>query len=352
MLNSSSVQGLCGRYHFFHLAICGIFTFISINAHAHAKWFITDASKFSRQSYPVDAIFITICAGAIFFILVSYWLNRLAHHNTFVNRVLYQPLLRDQLKLRDVSWPGAALKLAIAILLLTNILQGHFIAPNFDTGGNPQLYLLLQAGLLLILTISQTIFSISLLAICSVLFFLLPLESTIDYFPELIAIGIALYMNAPEKRKEVYYLELENSRYKISGANFGLVCLRFGIGLQLIILTFHDKLLSPAYGLAFLSDYPYMNFLRHINAPISQDIYFIFCAGMAELCFGILLVSNIAARLSLALIIFFFMITGFILDVNELLGHLPILVAATILFVYLPEDVWERTDEKLELLVE
>lgn len=352
MLNSSAVQGFCGRYHFFRLLICGIFTFISINANAHAKWFITDASEFSRQSYPIDAISITICASAAIFILMSYWLNRLAYHNTLINRALYQPLLRNQRKLQDVSWPGATLKLAIAILLLSNILQGDFIAPNFDTGGDPKPYLLLQAGLLLILTISQTMFSISLLAICSLLFFLLPLESTIDYFPELIAIGIALYMNAPDKRKEVYYLKFENGRYKISGANFGLVCLRFGIGIQLIILTVHDKLLSPAYGLAFLSDYPYMNFLRHINAPISQDIYFIFCAGMAELCFGILLVSNIAARLSLALIIFFFMITGFVLDANELLGHLPILVAAAILFVYLPEDLWEQTDEELELLIE
>jgi hypothetical protein len=352
MLNSSDAQGFCGRYHFFRLLICGIFTFISINANAHAKWFITDASEFSRQSYPIDAISITICACAAIFILVSYWLNRLAYHNIRVNRALYQPLLPNQLKLQDASWPGATLKLAIAVLLLSNILQGDFIAPNFDTGGDPKPYLLLQAGLLLILTISQTMFSISLLAICSLLFFLLPLESTIDYFPELIAIGIALYMNSPEKRKDVYYLKFENSRYKISGANLGLVCLRFGIGLQLIILTFHDKLLSPAYGLAFLSDYPYMNFLRNINASFSQDIYFIFCAGMAELCFGILLVSNIAARLSLALIIFFFMITGFVLDANELLGHLPILVAAGILFVYLPEDLWERTDEELELLIE
>lgn len=71
-----------------------------------------------------------------------------------------------------------------------------------------------------------------------------------------------------------------------------------GLGIQLIILTFHDKRLHPGLGSVFLHDYPVFNFLNYFGWQSFTDTHFVFGAGMAELCFGLLLVTNISARIS------------------------------------------------------
>lgn len=338
--------------YFFSLFIIANFILASSSAFAHVKWFITDASKFSRQYYPLDFISVFIFCLALSFILFCFYLNRASQRSTIINHLLYKPLFSFQPNLQNADWPEIGLKSAIAILLMANILQGHFIAPHFNTLGYHQFFILLQAGFLLALVISQSIFSIGLIITFILLFFILPMPSTIDYFPEFIAISIALYFSASQRRGQTIYFDFTRFTYKIQGAEFGLVCLRVGLGLQLIILTIHDKLISPAYGLAFLIQYPHMNFLHYFGYPFSQDIYFVLCAGLAELCFGILLIFNIAARLALVLVVFFFTLSGVVLDISELIGHLPILVSAIILFCYPARRAWERVDGELELLAD
>lgn len=328
-------------------AICAS-TLFCHSANAHVKWFIQDPQMFHDRAYFLDKISVSIVFGALLFLAFCIWLAQRANYNTRIQTLLYRPFSIIS-PLSTAAWPSTVLRLSVGIVLFSNILNNQFIAPNFDTGGFLKYYLSLQVILFFLLIVGQRIFSIVLVAICLSLMPVLPFRSTIDYFPELIGLGVALYFCDQNIRNNHFEISAFNQTFQFHSASFGLSALRITLGIQLIILTIHDKLLSPAYGLAFLCEYPYMNFLKLLGSNFSDDIYFVLGAGMAELCFGLLLLTNTAARVGLLLIIFFFTLTGIIINLHELIGHLPILSSALILFIYQPRLFTERSRAQLQL---
>ncbi len=307
-------------------------------AAAHVKWFIEEDQQNLQARFMFDGLMLVIFIGALLFLLSAHLLERRARRSDALKAWLEAPLLPLLFRASRPnanSWVNSLLKFSVGIVLLANIIQGHFVAPNFVL---PELlqtraltYSLVQALLILLLIINVSMFALALLVFSLLLFWFFPLSSAIDYAPEFIALALALFFTDSRRSDQVYQWKWWGDNYSISSPNLGLLILQFGLGLQLIILTFHDKFLAPGYGIAFLQQYPAFNFPHYFGMRSFTDIHFVFAAGMAELCFGLLLVCNLAPRLAQALVLLVFTLTGVVLGPEELVGHAPIIAAATVL---------------------
>lgn len=313
----------------FVLAVIFFLT-LTNSALAHVKWFIESDQQHQDARFVFDGFTLLIIIGALLFLLVAHFLERRARTQSSIALLLQAPLL-SRLLPQPAHWINSLLKFSVGIVLLANLLQGHFVAPNFVANTTAFEYSLIQALLILLLIVNVSLFALVLLVFSLLLFWFFPLSSAIDYAPEFIAIALALFFTDRRRLEQSYNWKLFGANYWIASPTLGLLILQFGLGIQLIILTFHDKLLAPGYGVAFLQQYPAFNFPHYFGLHSFTDINFVFAAGMAELCFGLLLVSNMAPRLSLLLIAFVFTITGFILGPEELVGHAPIIASALVL---------------------
>ncbi len=322
---------------------------LAVQAHAHVKWFVVHPDSHYYMKYPLDLLSGLIVLGALLFIVFAVLIDKKSEKIEWINTALHAPIAPGFSEKIPVF--HHFLKLSMALLLLSNLLQGHFVAPNFVADPTQMHYVALQAGLLLILVLDVSWFAVSLLLACLLIAWTLPLTSTIDYLPELMAIGLAMWFFDAKRKEKIYRVRLLSNLYALDAQSIGLTLLRIGLGVQLMILTIHDKLSGPAYGLAFLADYPFINFLHYyFGWEFFSDIYFILAAGLAEFCFGLLLVANLALRLSLVLILFFFTLTGIVLDIHELLGHLPIIAASLVLFIQVPNALLKKTaNQKIHL---
>lgn len=328
-----------------------IFSVYSASTFAHVKWFIEDDSQYRNFYYPIDSLSISIIAITLLFLVSASLLDRMTRLNSRLNKLIYGPLIPQRIN-ASADWINALLKQSIAIMLLANLLQGHFVAPNFVPNGSDYIYIVLQFLLILILILNVNLFSISLILFCMYLMVSFPVEAGIDYVLELMGIGFALFFTDRSRRHNKYIIKLPNINYSVLSRDVGLAFLRVGLGMQLIILSFHDKLLNPGYGLAFLMEYPYFNFPRYFGFEAFTDLHFLMGAGMVELSLGVLLVANIVPRLSSLFILFIFLLTGFIMGIDELAGHVPIIVAAGVLIFGSTQKSVFLVNERTELLAE
>jgi hypothetical protein len=307
-------------------------------AHAHVKWFVEEDHAFTQATYQFDSLFAFIFAGAFIFITGAGFLQRKARSNLRAQQFLYVPISARWMA-NPAFYANNLLKFSLGIMLLANLLQGHFIAPNFVADGNAFHYALIQAALILLLIVDVSFFALALLVFSLTLPVFFPVEKAIDYAPELIALSLALLFTCPRFAERPLRLKMglgANSvkhAYPWSYRTLAIVIVQLGLGIQLIILTFHDKLLHPGFGLAFLQEYPVFNFPQYFGWHSFTDTHFVFGAGLAELCFGLLLVTNMAPRLASLLIAFVFTLTGFVLGPEELLGHVPIIAMSLVLLL-------------------
>jgi hypothetical protein len=303
----------------FNTLISLFLLFLSTPSQAHVKWFVESEGIYAQARFTPDTISLLVASGALAFLLLAVLLefNPSAH----LQRALHNNWIK-----KDYMYP--VLQASVLILLIGNIIQGHFIAPNFPIDHHAKTEHLAQGALILLLVFSGELFALATVALCGALFIIYGLDITIDYVFELLAIAIAVGLCAPSR----FFSGLSkwdlNTRREIA-----LTALRLGLGIQLCVLTFHDKLLHPGLALQFLADYPHFNFMRLAGINSFTDVHFVLGAGLAEFCFGLLLITNIGQRLASALICFFFTLSGVILGPEELLGHIPIFVVAVILLL-------------------
>ena len=300
--------------------------------HAHVKWFVEEDHAFTSAGYVFDSLFAFILLGAFLFLATASLLQRQAKYNLRTHSFLYAPISKYWMK-SPAQHINTLLKFSLGILLLANLVQGHFIAPNFVADGGAFKYAFTQALLILLLIVNVILFAIALFIFSLSLFVLFPIANAIDYAPELIALSIALFFTSPAYAQGKVQFNIFGKTVRWSRYAFATAVVQLGLGIQLIILTFHDKLLHPGFGLAFLNDYPVFNFPHYLGWHSFTNTHFVFGAGMAELCFGLLLVTNIAPRISSLLIVSIFTLTGFVLGPEELLGHVPIIAMALVLLL-------------------
>ena len=105
------------------------------------------------------------------------------------------------------------------------------------------------------------------------------------------------------------------------------------MGLQLVVLAVHNKLLNPDLGLSFLQLHPEFNFMQLLGISAFEGIHFVLAAGLAETSFGVLLIFNIATRFVATCVLGIFTLTSIVMGLHELLGHLPVLAAMFVVWL-------------------
>lgn len=299
--------------------------FAPTSAWAHVKWFVETEDQFKDVYFQWDGINAALIFGTLIFLTFALMAFNRAKVSNNIALTLYKPLMPSK------AIP-ALLRLSAATFLLGNIIQDNFVAPNFTATDLTSLERLIQGALLILLAVNTRLFAIGLITFSISLFIYHPFSNAIDYAPEIFALGVAIYAYPSNSATPTEYrLNRRKDAAPISQASLAVSAIRIGLGVQLIILTVHDKLIDPGLALNFLSNYPYINFMSNL-LPSFTNLHFILAAGLAELCFGILLICNISSRLSTFGILFFFSLSGGILGPHELVGHIPIVILAVIVF--------------------
>lgn len=114
---------------------------------------------------------------------------------------------------------------------------------------------------------------------------------------------------------------------------YGVSILRIGTGVNLLILGFSEKILSPSLTQAFLEKYDW-NFMYHMGFTWFTDYWFAYSAGVVESLFGLFLIFGLVTRLSIVALAVFLVSTLILLGPIELVGHLPHFSIAVVLLVF------------------
>lgn len=306
-----------------HAIFAAILTF-PLLAHAHVRWFSEfDATR--KAQFTLDLISIALVLGTL-----GYWLLCISIEYASRKSATASKLIAQKFTFGAFDWD--LLKSSIAVMMIGNIVSNTFIAPNLATEviGN-DLCILIQAAIIVCLSINELFLAASLLVALVSIFSLYGFSLSIDYAAEFLALAIVFAIIGLNKLKA----DKVPKRLKpyITSSNAARV-LRVGFGLQLAILAIHNKFMNPVLGLDFLALYPYFNFIKVLGFAHFKDIHFVLSAGLAELSFGLLLILNIATRFVSLCAIFCFTVTSIVLGIHELVGHTPILVGLFIIFLH------------------
>jgi hypothetical protein len=118
----------------------------------------------------------------------------------------------------------------------------------------------------------------------------------------------------------------------------GLVALRVGLGLGLIVVAFAEKLLVPGLTLDVLSTEPMLNVPAQLGLELSPAT-FTTIAGGVEVLLGALLLAAPPPRILALGIAVPFLATLPLFGGTELIGHLPIYAALAVLVAHGPGQV-------------
>ncbi len=294
------------------------------SALAHLRWFTEDQAKV-KTTFEFDHIYFFLIILAIGYCLICLFLEIRSKKNITISKIMNRSITFN-----GFEWE--ILKGSIVLMLILNIIHGVYIAPNLDPAViGKDLCILIQALIIVCSTIHNLLLFSSIIFCLSLTLINFGFGLSIDYIPEFLAIALCFFAIELNKFRNINLLK-NFKRY----INKDLPCqiLRLFFGVQLVVLAIHNKFMNPDLGLFFLRDYPFVNFVKGIGLHFFDDIYFVFSAGLAELCFGLLLILNISTRFVSLCVIFFFSVTSVIFGIHELTGHLPIIFGLIIVFLH------------------
>ncbi|MEZ8613092.1 MULTISPECIES: hypothetical protein [unclassified Vibrio] len=272
------------------------------------------------------SITLLVCSCALLGVLVSHNSDRLGA----VNWLIAKPVNGSR-----ALYSGVFSGLTVLFFLLL-VIRGGFIAPNINlpsewiTAG-----VILQGLIVLSACISISLSGFFILLTTVFMGVNIPAVITVNYLFEFIAVGMFMlltghYISKNDQRLvEALNLDSENM-WKIA-----LIILRIGIGLQLAILAYTEKLAYPGLALVFIEMFPFYNFFPSIGLSVISDLHFVYFIGLCELLLGLLLAFGFANRLVMVMLAFAFITTSFIHGAHEIEGHLPIFAAAFVLLLEL-----------------
>jgi len=321
-------------------------------AYAHERWFVDQDGQHIGESHWLDWLNLVIILGGLLLIV----LVGMVEHSTWYCKLEERFEKMRQTLPKGIEWRFVAF--LAAVMLVYNAVTGVFLAPDlllpgvtvtarsgaqitraFLSGDSPLYWNASTLGgiaqlLLGVVLLSQMSFLIPgvlilVVALPTAVFYFVP-DLLIDYVVEFTALAFALIffgMGASSiDRRIAVRLKLDPSRY----AKLPVPIIRIGVGLTLVILALHNKLLAPNMALTFL-DTHYFNFMQLMGFASFTDIRFVFAAGIVELGVGILLIFGIATRVVAAIVFVLMGITMAILGPDELFGHMPIMGIALLL---------------------
>jgi hypothetical protein len=330
---------------------------------AHARWFVDDKQLPPGPGFQLDRIYASTLVGALIFAIGAIFLESASRRNAAFYRVLKQPIQAEN----NAVW--RVLSVTFGLTLIISSMTRVLVAPNLRAGPG----LGVQAIMFLQIIVGSIFVIQSRLMVGSALAVLLPFSCAwlysvthaIDYAFEVVGFSAALFLVGPslsaadrDLQAQLLAVSPIGLRLRITtpsrsfcwawrtsrrdGAmpdswqreRLAVSILRTLLGLQLVVLAAHDKLLEPAVSLAFVDKYPFVNFPALLGATSFTNLHFVFGAGMAEVTFGALLMANIATRAVCGILTFMFVATGITFGVGELVGHLPIVAALLVLMAH------------------
>ncbi|HZV20975.1 MAG TPA: hypothetical protein VE986_05445, partial [Hyphomicrobiales bacterium] len=331
-------------------AVAGLLIFVTSSSFGHARWFINDQLLKPTPRVEFDGFHFGVLAlilGCVFGMAVVEYLARR-------NTELYRVMIRPAGSLRLMGW--RLLCIAFGSTLIINSMTSVFVAPNLaagkDFGFQAMMFLQILIGSMFVLQAELRFVCIFVLVLPFFCWWMYSLSRAIDYAFELVGVGAAIYLIAPVLPSVGVSLKnllrnlaprdagisVANSRHTQPDAPqppsaSATKVLRVFLGLQLIILALHDKLLQPEVSLAFVDRYPFVNFPVLLGLKAFSNLHFVFSAGLAEAALGSLLVANIGVRPVSLLLAILFAITAALFGVEEVLGHSPIFAAFMLLII-------------------
>jgi len=336
-----------------------------VDASAHARWFIDDTQVVLHPEFRFDDICLAMAVGAMLFVAAAMTFELARVRLPALDRWLGRPLA-----------PTLGLwRLLAAIFgttLMINSLTQVFVAPNLVANGS----MVLKTMLFLQVLVGGMFFVQARLTWACTAVLLMPVlcawefsfVHAIDYAFELAGIALAVLLMAPalattDLRTQTrmaaciptgFSLKLRTVRqsYDVAWSRINpwrydprsglspqdrealaIAVLRTLFGLQLIVLSAHDKLLEPGVSLAFVDKYSFVNVPGLLGATQFTNMHFVFGAGLAEISFGALLIANVAVRSTCAILLGMFITTGVVFGIEEMVGHLPIIAMLVLLLV-------------------
>lgn len=296
-------------------------------AQAHVRWFVDKNAVCTLCHFERDLTSGLVIAGAVLFVILAVMVQRAAW--------------TQRLCARCAAWyqlsPGTEWRLIAflaGLMLVANSTMHVFLAPNLELPGPTIAALGLVAQFLLgLLLLSQLTFSIAglvIIVVSAIAALLIPFSELLNYAFEFIGLGLALFfagpLLSPLDRRLFRALQLDPARL----AHLPLPIIRVAVGITLAILAVDEKLLHPHLTVYFLQQH-HFNFMPLLGFHGFTDVHFALAAGVAELTFGVLLVTGIATRFVTASLSVFFIATLMALGPIELVGHAPLFGIAFLL---------------------
>jgi len=330
---------------------------------AHARWFVDDKQLPPGPDFQLDRIYASILVGGLAFVIGAIFLEATSRRNAAFYRALRQPIRAES----NTVW--RILSVTFGLTLIVSSMTRVLVAPNLPAGPGPAVQVIMFLQIII-----GSIFVIqSRLMVGSALAALLPFScawlysvtQAIDYAFEVAGFSAALFLVGPslsvadrDLQAQLFARSPIGLTLRIQTRSRSFCCawrtsrrdgstpgrwqrerlaasiLRTLLGLQLVVLAAHDKLLEPAVSLAFVGKYPFVNFPALLGATGFTNLHFVFAAGIAEVTFGALLMANVATRAVSAILTVMFVATGIAFGVGELVGHLPIVAALLVLMAH------------------
>jgi uncharacterized membrane protein YphA (DoxX/SURF4 family) len=303
------------------LSIVSVLFGIPFLVSAHVKWFahpVKEVRPYELTDLPVIIAIISV----IVILIIGYILEKKLKIPTWFRRI-------------EEKWAPYVISISsigFGLSFLIFSYNGFIFAPNLIANG----------PLALLLIIVQTLAGIMILAgyyervggFLLVILFILGIKEygfmeMMDTFEMLGFSLFAMIVGRPKWRivdTEIF----KEYTHKIH--SYGLPLLRIGTGLNLFILGFSEKIMSPSLTENFLSLY-HWNFMNNIGFTWFTDYWFAFSAGVAEALFGLFLMLGLVTRTTTITLAVFLLSTLVMLGPVELMGHLPHFSIAIVLLL-------------------
>ncbi len=288
---------------------------------AHVKWFATPEKDIPFYKITDPNVILAILLGLLIIGFGIYLENKLKVPN--------------RLNASIQKWAPKVLSIAsigFGLAFIIFSLQGFIFAPNLPAVGAmgaSMLALQFLAGIMILLGLYERVGGLLI-----ILLFILGINEygMYEMLDTLEMIGFAIYV-----------IIIGRPKWKIRDTNliepvthpmhsYGLPILRVGTGLNLIILGFTEKILTPSLTDNFLSTHNW-NFMQILGFEGFTNYWFAFSAGSVEILFGIFFLLGLVTRTTTICLAIFLATTLVLLGPVELVGHLPHFSIAIVLLV-------------------
>lgn len=288
---------------------------------AHVKWF-AESTEAVRPYQLTDLPVIFSIFFVIFALLVGVFLEKKLEVPRWYNNLIQQTA--------PVILSLASIGFGLSFLIFSY--NGFVFAPNLQVESVNSILLIVQAlaGLMILLGLYERLGGFLLIVL-----YLLAVSrfGFVEMMDTLEMVGFAFYamiIGRPKwKIAESQFMRTLTHPFH----QYGVSILRIGIGLNLIILGFSEKILKPSLTHNFLSTYDW-NFMHNLGFTWFTDYWFAYAGGVVEALFGLFFLFGLVTRISVVALAVFLVTTLILLGPIELMGHLPHFSIALVLLVF------------------